>query len=289
MKLTLIHPAVYTCYYTILMIFAFLFNDPYYILSFLICITVLVALQGINKEFKNVIKIFIPMSLLIILLNPLTSKNGATRIYLWGNQFITLEAVAYGILMSMALLIILLLFASYNRSVSYQEMLYVLSKKFPNISMVIVMAMRFIPLLSYRLNEVNKVFRFEHQNSDAESRTRMDKIKEKAQEMAVVVSWSLEEAMMTAKSMKARGYGITERTSYLSYKFRRTDKIFVLIIMVTAALSVMGLFLGYGRINVYPKINFSFHENPLNIYYASFLIFLLPLIYLELKERLIWQ
>ncbi len=289
MELIQIHPTVYAGYYILLVLFAFLFNNPYYLVSFLICITVLVALQGINKEFKDMIKIFIPMALLIILLNPLTYKMGVTRIYIWGNQFITLEAVVYGILMSISLLIILLLFASYNRAVSYQEMLYIFSKKFPNISMVIVMALRFIPLLSYRLNEVKKLFRFENQNSDPKNKSKMDKIKDTAHAMALVCSWSLEESLMTAKSMKARGYGITKRTSYLSYEFRKIDKIFVLIILATVTVCIFGLLFGYGRISVYPQFDFSFSENPFNIYYLSFLILLLPLIYLEFKERLIWQ
>ncbi|MCC7551101.1 MAG: cobalt ABC transporter permease, partial [Methanobacterium sp.] len=100
------------------------------------------------------------MSILIIILNPLASKVGTTQIYIMGSYFITLEALVYGILMSLSLLIILLVFASYNRSVSYQEMLYLFSKRFPHISMIIVMALRFIPLLSYRLSEVNKIFKF---------------------------------------------------------------------------------------------------------------------------------
>lgn len=287
MELTQIHPAVYALYYIVLMLFAFLFNNPYYLLSFLTCIIVLVVLQGINDEFKDTIKIFIPMALLIIVLNPLTTKVGSTRLYIWGNQFITLEAVTYGILMSISFFIILLLFASYNRAVSYQEMLYVFSKRFPNISMIIVMALRFIPLLSYRLTEVNKIFKFG--NPKNASKTRMNQIKDTATEMARVCSWSLEESIMTARSMKARGYGITDRTSYLSYEFRKVDKIFLITVMGTVTVSVLGLAFGYGRITIYPTLNFSFSQNPINIYYISFLILLMPLICLELKERVAWQ
>ena len=160
MKLTIIHPAVYVIYYLLLVILAFLYNDPYYMISFLICVSALIMLQGISREFKNVIQFFIPMSLLIIILNPLVAQVGTTRIYVLGSYFITLEALVYGILMSWSLLIILLLFASYNRAVSYQEKLYLFSRRFPHISMIIVMALRFIPLLSYRLTEVNKIFQF---------------------------------------------------------------------------------------------------------------------------------
>lgn len=289
MKLTVIHPAVYVLYYFILIIFAFLYNDPYYLVSFLVCISVLIALQGISREFKNVIKFFIPMSILIIILNPLTSHVGTTPIYIMGNFFITLEALVYGVLMSLSLLIILLVFSSYNRAVSYQEMLYLFSKRFPHISMVTIMALRFIPLLNYRLTEVNKISKFNRTNTPPEgNQSWMDKIKRTTHLLAVVVSWSLEESMLTAKSMKARGYGIKERTSYISYKFRRTDYIFLSFITITVLISVTGLIQGYGRIEVYPTLSFNVSENLVNLYYFTFLALLLPIIYLEFREKLTW-
>lgn len=291
MKLTVIHPAVYIIYYLVLIIFAFLFNNPYYLISLLVCVSVLIILQGISSEFKNLIRFFIPMSLLIIILNPLVSHVGVTKIYLMGNYFITLEAVTYGILMSLSLLIILLLFTSYSNAVSYQEMLYIFSKKFPNISMIIIMALRFIPLLNFRLSEVNKVFQFDqkHFNNEKKDEGKIDKLKNTAKMLAVVVSWSLEESMLTANSMKARGYGITQRTSYLSFKFRKIDYYFMVIVLVSALVCIVGLLQGQGRIEIYPQLNFSFSENIFNMYYFSFLILLLPLIYLEFKERSVWH
>ena len=289
MKLTVIHPAVYVLYYFILIIFAFLYNDPYYLISFLICISVLIALQCISHEFKGLIKFLIPMSLLIIILNPLTSHVGTTQIYITGNFSITLEALIYGILMSTSLLIILLVFTSYNRAVSYQEMLYLFSKRFPHISMVIIMALRFVPLLSYRLSDVNKVFNFnQKRTTSGAGESRADKIKKNANKLAVVVSWSMEESMLTAKSMKARGYGIKKRTSYLSYNFRRIDYLFLSLILITTITSILGLLQGYGRIEVYPTISFNISRDILSIYYLSFLILLIPMIYMELRERMVW-
>ena len=290
MKFTVLHPAVYMIYYLILIIFAFLFNDPYYLISFLMFISILILLQGMGSEFMNLIKFFIPMSLLIIILNPLVSHAGVTQIHIIGNFFITLEALVYGILMSLSFLIILLLFASYNIAISYQEMLYVFSKRFPNISMIIIMALRFIPLLNYRLSELNKVFRIKTSlNIDEDEEKYVEKVKNAAKMLAVVVSWSLEESMLTAKSMKARGYGIAKRTSYLSFNFRKIDYYFILVVLISSVICIIGLLQGQGRIEIYPQLEFSFYKNILNIYYFSFLVLLLPIIYLEFKERLLWH
>lgn len=328
MELTSIHPAVYLLYYFIMVLFAFIFSDPYFVLTFLVLILVLISLQGVSSELKNIMKLFIPLSILIMILNPLLNRTGAHKIYLWQGFFVTYEAIAYGILMSLALLIVILVFSSYNRSVSYQEMLYIFSKKLPIISMIIVMALRFIPLINSRAIEVQKLNNLkdngvefdesgmEEKSNDSnklnsddfnsnisdydsklinrlKSNKRVSAIIKEAKTlgkiMGITVSWSLEESMFTAKSMKARGYNATERTSYLSYKFGNADIVFLVVIFVTVAIIIVGLLKGVGMINIYPSINFSFSNLPFNIYYLAFIVFLLPLIYLEIKERILWK
>ena len=322
MELTSIHPGVYLLYYFIMVLFAFIFSDPYFVVTFLVLLLILIALQGVSHELKNIMKLFIPLSTLIMILNPLLNRTGAHKIYLWSGFFITYEAIAYGILMSLALLIVILVFSSYNRSVSYQEMLYIFSKKLPIISMIIVMALRFIPLINSRAIEVQKLNNLKNNgiemdvgdadaldldefnsniNTDYDSKL-VNKLKSNKRVAAIIkeaktlgkimgitVSWSLEESMFTAKSMKARGYNATERTSYLSYKFSNADFAFIALIIITVGIIIVGLLHGVGMINIYPSIDFKFSNLPFNIYYLAFIIFLLPLIYLEIKERILWH
>ena len=327
MELTSIHPGVYLLYYFIMVLFAFIFSDPYFVVTFLVLLLILIALQGVSHELKNIMKLFIPLSILIMILNPLLNRTGAHKIYLWSGFFITYEAIAYGILMSLALLIVILVFSSYNRSVSYQEMLYIFSKKLPIISMIIVMALRFIPLINSRAIEVQKLNNLKNNgiememdsdesndsealdldefnsniNTDYDSKL-VNKLKSNKRVAAIIkeaktlgkimgitVSWSLEESMFTAKSMKARGYNATERTSYLSYKFSNADFAFIALIIITVGIIIVGLLHGVGMINIYPSIDFKFSNLPFNIYYLAFIIFLLPLIYLEIKERILWH
>ena len=339
MELTEIHPGILIVYYLILTLSAFLFSNPYYMITFIVLMLFLIYLQGVRSELVNVMKIFIPLGALIIIINPLFIYEGAHRIYLWGSYFITLEALVYGFLMAGTFLIVLLALSSYNKTVSYQEMLYILSKKLPVISMVLVMALRFIPLLNSRAVEIEKLFKLENReylnSEDAlESSSEEDenliqedddlnnhfehgeglesrqldiktdsriinkvasskrgrKLIEKARNvgniMGVTVSWSLEEAMFTAKSMKARG---TQRSSYLSFHLKKADYCFIAFLIIVLAILAVGLTQGYGYINVYPSLDFSFHDLPLNIYYLAFVLLLMPLIYLELKEVWIWR
>jgi energy-coupling factor transport system permease protein len=193
--------------------------------------------------------------------------------------------------------------------------------------MIIVMALRFIPLINSRAIEVQKLNNLKNNgiemerdsdesndsealdldefnsniNTDYDSKL-VNKLKSNKRVAAIIkeaktlgkimgitVSWSLEESMFTAKSMKARGYNATERTSYLSYKFSNADFAFIALIIVTVGIIIIGLLHGVGMINIYPSIDFKFSNLPLNIYYLAFIVFLLPLIYLEIKERILWH
>ena len=101
MELTSIHPGVYLLYYFIMALLAFIFNDPYFVLTFLVLLIVLIALQGISSELKNILKFFLPLTVMIMILNPVFNKTGVHRIFIWNNFFVTYEAIAYGILMSL--------------------------------------------------------------------------------------------------------------------------------------------------------------------------------------------
>ena len=185
--------------------------------------------------------------------------------------------------------------------------------------MIIVMSLRFIPLINSRVGEVKKLNHLKANGIETKlDNNNQDKLEEfdtnisdskflkkinsskKFQSiikeakiigkiMGITVSWSLEESMFTAKSMKARGYKSYKRTSYLSYDISLTDIIFLVLIFITVSIIVLGIIQGYGLTNIYPSLDFALTDLPLNIYYFAFIIFLLPLIYLEIRERMLWH
>lgn len=71
MELTEIHPGILIVYYLILALSAFLFSNPYYMITFIVLMLFLIYLQGVRSELVNVMKIFIPLGALIIIINPL--------------------------------------------------------------------------------------------------------------------------------------------------------------------------------------------------------------------------
>ena len=95
--------------------------------------------------------------------------------------------------------------------------------------------------------------------------------------------------MQSASSMKSRGYNITKRTSYLRYDFNKIDVLLTVLILVTATISVYGLYNSVGSIIIYPKFTFTFSQTPFNIYYFAYVVLLLPFIIIEIWERILWH
>lgn len=286
MKITRIHPAIFIVYFLILIIFAFLFNNPYYVTTYGILILTLIALQGSISEIKSTTKVFLPVILFITLLNTIFTHVGDTHIYIFGSYYVTLEALVYGVIMAVTFFLVTLTFIAYNTYVSYQDMLYVFSKKYPNLSMIIIMSLRFVPLIQKRSNELLELSKLKNRNEDLKF---TEKTSELIQNLGLVVSWSLEEAMQSASSMKSRGYNITKRTSYLRYDFNKIDVLLTVLILVTATISVYGLYNGVGSIMIYPKFTFTFSQTPFNIYYFAYVVLLLPFIIIEIWERILWH
>lgn len=283
MELIKIHPAIHILYYLILIVFAMIYKDLYYLLTFVLLIFVLFYLEDLLGKLKTLFKIFIPFALIIIILNPITNQSGATKLVSFGSFAISFEALFYGVIMCISLLLVLMILTSYNNEVTYQEMLYIFSKKMPHVSMIIVMALRYIPLITNRIKEFSKINALSIENEKFKM-----KLLNLQKALGGVVSWSLEESLQTAKSMRARGYGTKKRTSYLSYEINTIDYIFLITIIIFTIINIIGFIQGYGNCQIYPELKFSFKESPISIYYLSFIILLLPLIILEIRDKLYW-
>ncbi len=91
------------------------------------------------------------------MINPLFSHRGSHILFYAWDQPVTLESLAYGLFATVNLLVLLVLFISYNAVITPARFLYLFGSLFPKIALLIVMAMRFVPLLKHRLAGISSV------------------------------------------------------------------------------------------------------------------------------------
>ena len=103
---------------------------------------------------------------------------------------------------------------------------------------------------------------------------------------SILVTWSLENAVETADSMRARGYGTAKRTAYSPFRFAVHDGLALAALSALLAVHLVFLLRGDGYV-FYPRLG-PLDAVPLGAYAAYAALLAFPLI-LEAKERWSWR
>ena len=112
-----------------------------------------------------------------------------------------------------------------------------------------------------------------------------DKFKEEAKIFSIITTWSLENSVDTADSMRARGYGTGKRTSYNNYRFTVRDGIILLWSIVLTIATIVALHNEIIITYYYPTIRI---KNDVMAYVIFGLLCLTPVL-INIWETLRWN
>ncbi len=282
-----LHPAPCFLYYVSLVVLVMTVCHPLFLFCAVCLQVVLNIMQDGGKNLRKSIKHYIFLASIIAILNPFISHRGHTILFYFLDNPVTLEAVVYGIVMMMSLLTILIAFVSYNIVITPDKFMFLFSSVLPKTAFLCMMAMRFVPVLKRRSKDIIIVQKTRGINVISGSFTQ--KIKNGMQILNILVTWSLEEAIVTSRSMRARGYGIIKsRSSYFNYKMTRIDWLVLAIILFCCVSLLYFWHTGFWHFEIYPgisKINFDINTV---LFCAIFIVYLGIPIVIEGAEKLKW-
>ena len=202
------------------------------------------------------------------------------------NNPITLESIFYGINLGVQITAIIYWFKCFNNIFTTEKILYLFSVFSPKISTLISSSLRFISLLkeqAKKINDTQKAMGLYATDS------LLDKLKGKIRVFSALTTWSLETAIETGASMKARGYGSAKRTSFAIYKLKRQDIVLIFVIILVDVFLAVCLAKNYLSFEFYPTITpLEFNAFKVIAIISFALLCFLPFI-TELKERLLWK
>lgn len=282
-----LHPSVSFMFFAVMLIFTMLFVHPIFLgLTLIPALIFSIILNG-RKGLKFSLLFYLPMFLLIALANPLLNHRGRTILFYFMDNPITLEAVVYGICSALSLIAIFAWFSCYNKVITADKFLYLFAKLSPAVALLITMTIRMTSKLKYQLKTITNA---QHTiGLDHSTGNLRERIKKGMRVISILLSWSMEDAIETADSMKARGYGLKNRSTFALFKFDKRDGLLLALISILAALCLAGYFLGYGTMQFYPSIkplNLSFQAVALYLVFA--VLALLPII-IEVRESCKWR
>ena len=167
------------------------------------------------------------------------------------------------------------------------KFIYLFGKIIPSLSLILSMTLRFVPKFAAQLKVIANTQRCMGRNiSDGNI---IKRAKHGLTILSIMVTWSFENAIETADSMKSRGYGIKGRTSFSIFTFDKRDRKAFFCIMLLGIYTFIGNIMGGMYFRYFPSMKWS--ENSLfsvSIFTVYFLLCMCPVI-IEIQEMIKWK
>ena len=217
------HPAVNVLYYAMVLLFSMCLMHPVYLLISLTgAMAYDILLRG-RRAVRFAVAGLLPMALFAAAVNPAFNHEGATILtHLPGGNPLTLESILYGAAAAAMLAAVVLWFSSYQLVMTSDKFVYLFGRIIPALSLVLSMALRFIPRFRAQLHTVSEAQTC--LGRDTQNGSLLRRMKNALRVFSITVTWSLENAIETADSMRARGYGLPGRTAFSIYRLDSRDR-----------------------------------------------------------------
>ena len=280
------HPIIVFLYFLMCIITVmFTMHPVIIILSFVISIALSFQLEGCRKVGKSLLYI-IPIMIIIALTNPLFVHDGGTELFFMNGNAVTLEALIYGVMISLKLVSIIYWFRAYNYIMTSDKVIYLFGKVSPRLSLLLTMSLRFVPLYARKFREADDASRALGAYA---TRNIKDKLMAKLHVFAIVFSYSIESAVTTSDSMSARGYGMRRRTNYHNFKWSMSDTIMFLFVALGCVTLATIMILGYSGFDYYPYVDdINIGVASIVMYVSYFCLASIGMI-MEIKEAVSWS
>ena len=249
MKLKEGHPAVILLFFGAVLVVTMLTRHPATaLLSLLAAFILRIRLAGLKKALKSLLYL-IPMMLLMVVFNSLFNDRGMTSLFSFWKLSMTLESVIYGLVSGFVLSAVMLWFQSYNDMMDSGRFLALMGKRLPVISMMISMIFRFIPQAMAHGREIEISRRA--LLGDPQRRFRLA---EAIRMTSVLMAWSMENAIETADSMRAKSFDAGRRRAYGRIRWSGRDIPALASIIIFTTIAAAGGAAGGSAFLYYPYL-----------------------------------
>lgn len=281
------HPAINFLYFALVLVFSMVFLHPVSLaVSLGTALAYAFRLKG-GRAVKAGMKFLLPMMLLAALLNPAFNHEGVTiLIYLPSGNPLTLESILRGLAGAVMLAAVITWFQCYTAVMTSDKFVYLFGWVIPALSLVLSMTLRFIPKFRAQLGVVTQAQRCV--GRDVSQGSVAQRVRTGITILSILITWSLENAIETADSMKGRGYGLPGRTAFSIYRFDKRDKALLVWLLTLGGYILTGWLTGGLAWQYTPVIQGVLGVFPMTFQLAYLALCLTPIL-LNRKEDRTWK
>lgn len=237
-----------------------------------------------RKGVKNILAM-LPIFLVLTLANPLFNTYGERVLFRYFGKPYTPEALLYGLAIGGIFLEMLLWFGCYNMVLTSDKFTALFGNLIPALSLLLVMVLRLIPNLMRKAAQIAGA-RKSIGKGAAEGDTNREKLEDGMSILGALTSWALEGSVVTADSMRSRGYGTSKRTSFMIYRMTGLD---VGLLAALAVLFLLAVLVGDKTASFTPNLSIASVSGWNGLGLLAYALFLLLPTALHIKEAIQWH
>ena len=282
------HPFINLLYFSLVIGFSLVLTHPLaQVISLCCAVIYAVSING-KKSVLFLLKYCLPMVVITAFVNPAFNHEGKTMLLYFPNgNPLTLESILYGFSAGAMIITLIMWFSSFSRVMTTDKFIYLFGKVIPALSLVLSMSLRFVPEFKSQMMTVTDAQR--SIGRDVSNGSILQRTKTAIHIFSIMITWSLENAIETADSMKSRGYGLKGRTAFSIYSFQERDKYALIWLSFCGLFLVAGTLLNAFGFRYFPDIRYAaFDMTTIPFYCVFFALSITPVI-LNYKEEKKWE
>lgn len=274
-----LHPAVVVAYLMCALAVMCVSFQMYLALTFFVGYTALSWLLLGSRAFLRGLVWKGALLIIVTAFNCLFGQGGSTVLFEMGPVCVHEENLMFGLCMGLMLVAMITLFECVGHLMTSDDALTLFGGSLPTTSLMFSMALGLMPQFRRRAAAMRTVARA----NTASPRQKKEGVRPYAQLLTMLMASSVEDALVRAHSMRARGWGsVRRRTSYVRTRFRRRDGCAIGIVAACGIAAVGGAVIISGV--VAPSA--SLMSSAVDVLYVPVIVFaLLPVCTLLLGRR----
>lgn len=259
-------------YCAALALVAVLWDHPLVLVADLCAVVAAGVVVGVGGELRRAARIGLPVALLFVLINPLVSQNGATLLVRGGTVLgrrldVTLEALAYGGVAGLRVLVLIVVFAGlFSAAVDPDELLRLFRRVSYRSALTASLATRLVPVLARDAGRMGDAARCRPERPARAAVAR------------ATLNGALDRAVEVAAALEVRGYATARRPRRRRGHWSRHDLSVGTAAAALALLAVAARVAGVGAFQPYPELSMALGPEEMALVCGLVLLAVAPLV-----------
>lgn len=251
------HPIASIVFMIGFVVLALMFYHPLYLTGLFIALGLTIKAAQIVKEWSYYLRFSLWLMAVIVIVNTIFVNSGTTELFfvplpLLGNVKVTLEAIAFSLVMGLRMLIVMSAFCLYTYTVDPDKALRLLGRFGNKSILIVVLALRLFPLVAHDFKRIVGVYKSRGLRLDKSS--VFERVRNILPIMNALLLSCLERSMQLAEALWLKGYGSSKRTHYNPGYFRPRDAILLIAVVCAVVTGLWVQLKGWSGYVFYPRL-----------------------------------